>query len=61
MAPGPQPVMAFDDLKPQAPRSAENSREPERARDYAERALALSRAAAATCRTALDIAFGADY
>lgn len=53
--------MAFDDLKPQAPRTAENSREPERACDYAEHALALSRAAAARCRTALDIAFGADY
>ena len=53
--------MSFDDLKPQSPRTAENSREPERARDYGERALELSRAAAARCRTILDIAFGADY
>ncbi len=53
--------MAFNDLKPQAPRTAENSRHPARARDYAERALALSRTAAARCRTALDIAFGTDY
>ncbi len=53
--------MAFDDLKPQSPRSVENSREPERARDYADQALALSRSAAARCRTALDISFGPDY
>ena len=53
--------MAFDDLKPQAPRTAENSRDPERAREYGERALELSRAAAAYGRTTLDVAFGADY
>ena len=52
--------MAFDDLKPQPPRTRANSREPERAIAYAERALALSRAAAARCRTVLDVPFGAD-
>ena len=53
--------MAFDDLKPQPPRTRANSREPERAIAYAEQALALSEAAAERCRTELDIAFGADY
>lgn len=53
--------MAFDDLRPQTPRTAENSREPERAIAYAKQALDMSRTAAATCRTVLDIPFGADY
>lgn len=53
--------MAFDDLKPQPPRTAANTRYPEPALAYGERALALSRAAAETCRTVPDIAFGDDY
>ena len=53
--------MGFDDLKPQPPRTSANSRHPEEAIDYGERALALSRAAAARCRTVLDIPFGDDY
>ena len=53
--------MGFDDLKPQPPRTAANSRVPEPANEYGARALAASRAAAACCRTVSDIAFGPDY
>lgn len=53
--------VAFDDLKPQPPRTAENTRYPAPAPAYGARALALSRRAAAGCRTVLDIAFGEDY
>ena len=53
--------MSFDDLKPQTPRTAANSRVPGPANQYGERALAASRAAQAGCRTVTDIAFGPDY
>ena len=53
--------MAFDDLAPQSPRIAANTRFPEPATAYGEAALARSRAAAARCRTVLDIEFGPDY
>lgn len=53
--------MSFDDLKPQPPRTAANSRVPGPANDYGDRALARSRAAAQTCRTVMDVAFGPDY
>lgn len=53
--------MSFDDLKPQSPRTAENSRVPGPANEYGERALAMSREAAARCRTVMDIPFGPDY
>lgn len=53
--------MAFDDLKPQPPRTAANTRYPEPALAYGERAIALSREAAAGCRTMLDIPFGPDH
>ena len=53
--------MSFDDLKPQSPRTAANTRAPGPARQYAERALAAARAAQAGCRTVLDVAFGPDY
>ncbi len=50
--------MAFDNLKPQPPRTAANSRHPEPAIAYGVEALARSRAAAEQCRTVLDVAFG---
>lgn len=53
-------AMAFDDLKPQSPRTAANSRVPEPANAYGEQALARSKAAAERCRTVLDVAFGDD-
>jgi acetyl esterase/lipase len=53
--------MSFDDLKPQPPRDASNSRVPGPANEYGEQALARSREAAAQCRTVTDIAFGPDY
>ena len=52
--------MAFDELKPQPPRTAANTRHPEPANAYGVEALARSRAAAERCRTVLDVAFGAD-
>ncbi len=51
--------MAFDSLVPQPPRTLENSRDPEAAIRYAERALAASRAAE-RCRTVFDVPFGDD-
>lgn len=53
--------MSLDDLKPQSPRTASNTRVPGPARQYGERALAGARKAQAMCRTVLDVAFGADY
>jgi len=53
--------MSFDDLKPQSPRTAANSRVPEPANAYGEQALVRSKAAAERCRTVLDVAFGDDY
>jgi acetyl esterase/lipase len=53
--------MSFDDLKPQPPRDASNSRVPGPAIEYGERALAKSRRAAETCRTIMDVTFGPDY
>lgn len=53
--------MAFDDLKPQPPRTAANSRVPEPANAYGAQALARSKAAAERSRTVLDVAFGDDY
>jgi acetyl esterase/lipase len=52
--------MAFDGLKPQAPRTAANTRHPETAIAYGVAALARSHAAAGRCRTVLEIAFGPD-
>lgn len=52
--------MAFDNLRPQAPRTPENTRVPERAIAYGETALARSQAAAATVSPAMDVAFGPD-
>ena len=52
--------MAFDNLKPQPPRTSANSRYPEPAIAYGVEALARSREAAARCRTVLDVAFGPD-
>ena len=53
--------MSFDDLKPQPPRTAANTRVPGPANAYGERALAASREAAERCRTVMDVAFGPDY
>ncbi len=53
--------MSFDDLKPQSPRTAANTRAPGPAIEYGERALATSREGAARCRTVIDIPFGPDY
>lgn len=53
--------MSFDDLKRQPPRDASNSRVPAPANEYGERAIAMSREAAAGRRSVTDIAFGADY
>ena len=53
--------ISFDDLKPQPPRDASNSRVPEPANDYGKQALARSREAAKQCRTVRDIPFGPDY
>lgn len=50
--------MAFDHLRPQSPRTVENSRHPAEAVDYGARALALSAAAAAGTRAALDVPYG---
>ncbi len=52
--------MAFDDLKPQSPRTANNTRHPTEANAYGERALELSRTAASRCRTILDIPSSGD-
>ena len=52
--------MAFDNLKPQAPRTSANTRYPEPAIAYGVEALARSREAAGRCRTMLDVAFGPD-
>ena len=53
--------MSFDDLKPQPPRDAANTRFPGPANDYGARAIARSRDAAASCRNVMDVAFGPDY
>ena len=53
--------MSFDDLKPQPPRNAANTRFPGPANAYGVRALTKSWAAAATCRTVMDVPFGPDY
>jgi acetyl esterase/lipase len=53
--------MSLDDLKPQSPRTAANTRLPGPANAYGERALAATRDAQAVCRTRTDIAFGPDY
>ena len=53
--------MSFDDLKPQPPRASLNPNRVEEFERYAATALARSEAAAASCRTVLDIAFGEDY
>ncbi len=53
--------MSFDDLKPQPPRTAANTRVPGPANAYGERALAASREAAERCRTVMDVALGPDY
>lgn len=52
--------MSFDDLEPQTPRDAGNSRDPGPALEYGDRALAMSRDAARRCRTVMDIPFGPD-
>ncbi|NQV80551.1 MAG: alpha/beta hydrolase [Alphaproteobacteria bacterium] len=52
--------MAFDRLRPQPPRTPENTRVPEAARAYATTALARSNAAARDLSPAMDIAFGDD-
>ena len=52
--------MPFDNLKPQTPRTRANSRDPAAAIRYAGEALVRSRIAALRCRTALDVAYGAD-
>ena len=51
--------MAFDDLRPQSPRTAENTRVPILATTYGDTALARSRAAAEMLSPVMDIAFGA--
>lgn len=53
--------MAFDDLKQQPPRASLNPDRVEKFEAYAAAALDLSKAAAASCRTVLDIEFGDDY
>ena len=53
--------MAFDDLKQQPPRASLNPDRVEEFEAYAAAALDRSKAAAATCRTVLDIEFGDDY
>ena len=53
--------MSLDDLKPQSPRTASNTRVPGPARQYGESALAAAAGAQARCRTGLDVAFGLDY
>lgn len=50
--------MAFDTLRPQAPRTPENTRLPESAIAYGETALAMSRAAAESLSPAMDLTFG---
>jgi arylformamidase len=50
--------MAFDDLRPQSPRTPENTRVPALATAYGFAALARSRAAVETLSPAMDIAFG---
>ncbi len=49
--------MAFDDLKPQSPRTAKNTRHPAKANAYGKRALELSRTASWLCRSILEIPF----
>ncbi len=51
--------MAFDALRPQPPRTPENTRVPALALGYGETALARSRAAADKLSPVMDIAFGA--
>jgi len=53
--------MSLEDLKPQSPRTAANTRVPGPAQQYSERALAASAEAQAECRTVLDVEFGPDY
>ena len=53
--------MAFDDLKPQPPRASLNPDRVEEFEAYAAEAFDRSKAAAANCRTVLDVAFGDDY
>ncbi len=53
--------MAFDDLKPQPPRASLNPDRVEEFEAYAAEAFERSRAAAASCRTVLDVTFGDDY
>jgi acetyl esterase/lipase len=53
--------LAFDDLKQQPPRASLNPDRVEEFEAYAAAALDRSRAAAASCRTVLDIEFGDDY
>jgi arylformamidase len=53
--------LAFDDLKQQPPRASLNPDRVEEFEAYAAAALDLSKAAAASCRTVLDIEFGDDY
>ena len=50
--------MGFDNLKAQTPRTKENTRVPEAANAYGDRAIAISREAAETVRTVMDISFG---
>jgi acetyl esterase/lipase len=50
--------MAFDNLRPQPPRTPENTRVPGLAIAYGEEALARSRAAAELLSPTMDIAFG---
>ncbi len=53
--------MAFHDLKQQPPRASLNPDRVEEFEAYAAAALERSKAAAASCRTVLDVEFGDDY
>ena len=53
--------MGFENLKAQTPRTKENTRVPEAANAYGDRAIAISREAAETVRTVMDISFGSEY
>ena len=53
--------MAFDDLRPQSPTVEGMLTEGTTFEDYPKDVMALSRAAAATCRMTGDIAFGDDH
>lgn len=52
--------MAFDSLRPQPPRTPQNTRVPETAQHYAATALERSRAAAALLAPTMDVPFGKD-